>query len=104
MEQIWLVITGNPAVVLMGCCVLTMILPAVTLHRIRRYERQMKKLTELATRTLMQAEYLSGMVQGGANDIMKAQIMEELAKHQSEEQPQEEQPEELLNAVLGEVF
>lgn len=97
MEQIWLVIRDGAGMICVGGCVLAVILLAVTLHRIRKNEKQMKKLAELAECTLLQVEQLTELTRREpAEKEVKAEPVPPVKER--------EQPEELLSAVLGEVF
>lgn len=98
MEQIGLVIRENTGAVFMGCWVLTMILQAVTLHRIRKNETRMKNLADMTECTLGQIRYLVEAAEAGPQNLMSEPFSGDM------QQEQDAQPEELLNAVLEEVF
>lgn len=94
MEQIGLFFTERSSWIYMGLGFCTLVLLAITLHRIKQNLRQMNKLTETAEHIRIQLEHFVEV------NVQEKEILE----NQQELEPETTQPEELLNAVLEEVF
>lgn len=106
MEQIKVFLTEYSGWIFMAWCGLMMILPAVTLHRIKRVEKQIRKTAEEVQKQT--EDKLLDMVQqvksAAEANLVNAAMGAEDKLQICDEQVQQDTPETLLNAVLGEVF
>lgn len=97
MEQVRLFLAEEAGLMMAGFAVLNLILFAITLHRIKWIEKRGRELLHT----------MEG-IQGQMNDFVRlncqAEEREEKASEQSVKPEKTETPEELLNAVLTEVF
>lgn len=104
MEQVFVILReyANEVMIVYGGCVVLLLL--VALHRIRQIEKRMRKLLECVVNTS------DAVVQ---NMSGQALLQEELTKHESaitgitessSKNETKERPEELIDAVLGEIF
>lgn len=95
MEQIIVFLTEYSSWISMGLACLMVILLSVTLHRIRQMQKEMREISENTRRVLsVQAE----QTQEENKNIQK------LEKREEGQFAMQERPEELIDAVLGEVF
>lgn len=106
MEQIKVFLTEYSGWIFMAWCGLMMILLAVTLHRIKRVEKQIRKTAEEVQKQT--EDKLLDMVQqvksAAEANLANAAMGAEDKLQICDEQMQQDTPETLLNAVLGEVF
>lgn len=95
MEQIIVFLTEYSRWIYMGLACLMIILLSVTLHKIRRMQKEMREISENTRRMLLvQTEQTQE----------KNKNMKERGEGKEGQAIVQEHPEELIDAVLGEVF
>lgn len=106
MEQIKVFLTEYSGWIFMTWCGLMMILLAITLHRIKRVEKQIRKTAEEVQKQTEDKilDMVQQMHSAAETNFVNAAMGAEDKPQVCDEQMQQETPETLLNAVLGEVF
>lgn len=103
MEQVRFILTEYAGWICMGMGILAIVLLAITLRRIKRMRKQQKELQESIRLLHERVEWVLELQRSDAArkqaDVLRAKQSRERRKD-----PYAEHPEELINAVLGEVF
>ena len=105
MEQIWLFFTeGSGWVLLIG--IFSMIFPLIALHRIKGIERQLSVISGDVVEATAIMIHIAEAMPGRENvyEKMAASAVQAAGSAEPEQQERKNQSEELINAVLGEVF